>query len=90
MYRWIPAVGKHQTVTQKFITTTSTVFEPPTENELLGTASTDFDGRVMFVVKKGEGTNCRHLDHHRNHRAGWITFLRRSGDTNARFQRRRT
>jgi hypothetical protein len=52
----VPAVGKHQTVTQKFITTTSTVFEPPTENELLGTASTDFDGRVMFVVKKGQGT----------------------------------
>jgi hypothetical protein len=52
----VPAVGKHQIVTQKFITTTSTIFEPPTQNELLGTASTDFDGRVMFVVKKGQGT----------------------------------
>lgn len=52
----MPKVGETERVGGKFITTTSVTYDPPAVDESLGQAKTDFDGRVMFVLKPGAGT----------------------------------
>lgn len=51
----MPPVGETEKIGPKFITTTSVTYTPPAVDESLGQANTDFDGRVMFVLKPGAG-----------------------------------
>jgi hypothetical protein len=50
----IPETGDHEVITAKFITTVSTSFQPPTQNDILANGSTGFDGRVMFALSPNQ------------------------------------
>jgi hypothetical protein len=51
----IPASTETEKITPKFITTTTVTYQPPSSDEVLGSATTDLDGRVMFMLRPGTG-----------------------------------
>ena len=52
----IPKSGTTTHINGKFLETTTTTFQPPTTNQVLGRAKTNLDGRVIFAFEPGAGS----------------------------------